>query len=244
MNPPLVVQEFVIVVAAKNHNPSLLNPDFLKYSGIVPTEWELARNPVYTNRFTQITFTNGVSIVAEPNRVIFLEAIESKTDGEIATPAIARKYVEVLPKLEYYAIGINPRGYVSYEDNPVGARKYLSEKVLSPGAWQEVGTAPVQAKIDFVYTLERGSMNLSINEASLRFPDEKTVPVVLFSGNFSYDVTGETETERNSCLYGVIDNWQADLEIYKDIVNTKFLAGETKSTVGVKPELVLSGSAA
>ncbi|AFZ61076.1 hypothetical protein H6G54_29805 [Anabaena cylindrica FACHB-243] len=223
MSQTLITQEFGIIIAAKNHKPTILNPDFLKYSGIVPIEWELARQPIYTQSVSQVAFTNGIAIIAEPTRVMFIEAIENKAVEEIAVPAIAKKYVEALPNVEYEAVGINPRGYISFDQQQDAARLFLTETLLASGAWQEVGTAPVRATLNLAYTLERGPFYLSINEAALRNPDETSTPILLFSGSFSYEVKSETPLERKSSLHQALDNWQADLSAYQEIISTKFL---------------------
>jgi hypothetical protein len=243
MTTSLVVQELVIVIAAKNLNPIVLTPEFLKYSSIVPAEWELARQPMCTQQGSQVTFTNGISIVAQPQRVMFAEAIDGKVAAEVAIPSIARKYVQTLPNLDYQAIGLNPRGYITFDSEPGAAHKYISEKLLSAGEWQEVGTAPVRATINLAYTLERGVFNLSVNEAALRQPDETITPLVLFSGNFSYDIAGKNGEEKLTSLYQAIENWQADVDSYKNIINTKFLASKAEPKVMVPDLFAMSASA-
>lgn len=243
MNKTLVVQELVIVIAANNHNPTILNPDFLKYSGIARADWELARQPIYTNRVAQVIFTNGISVVAEPNRVMFFEAIDGKAAASVIIPGMAHKYVETLPNIEYQAISHNPRGYAAFDSQQDAASKYIAETLLSPGAWQEVGYEPVRTTLNFAYTLERGQFNLSVNSAALRQQDETTTPIVLFSGNFSYELVGDTGAERLQNLHQAIDNWQGDLETYKDIVNTKFLADKAKNEVVVPNLFAMSASA-
>ncbi|NJK55969.1 MAG: hypothetical protein HC939_08200 [Pleurocapsa sp. SU_5_0] len=112
MNQALEIQELAIVITAKNYDPSLLNPGLLKYSGIVPSDWELAREPISSNRGSQIIFNNGVYIAAQPNRLMFVKALnnqENIKDAEI--PKIAQRYIEILRTIEYQAIGINFRGY-------------------------------------------------------------------------------------------------------------------------------------
>ena len=42
----LITQELAIVISVKTQNPSLLNEDFLKQTGIVPSDWKLARELV------------------------------------------------------------------------------------------------------------------------------------------------------------------------------------------------------
>lgn len=236
MNKSLVVQELVIVIAAKNLSPTILNPDFLRYSGIVPENWEFQRQPIYSDRVAQVIFTNGISIVAEPQRVVFIEAIDNKATTEVAIPGIARKYVQTLPNVEYQAMGLNPRGYVTFDKGQDAARKYLAETLLSPGPWNEVGIRPTRATINYAYTLERGQFNLSVNEAALRQQDETTTPIVLFSGNFDYDIAGNTGSEKLESLYQSLENWQGDLETYINIVNNKFLLSSVQ-TKAVVPNL-------
>jgi hypothetical protein len=93
--PQISVQELVIVIAAKNNNPTILTADFLKYSGIIPSDWELARQPVLTHNASQVIFTNGISIVAETNRIIFIEQVTDKSADEIAIPQIAQNTIGV-----------------------------------------------------------------------------------------------------------------------------------------------------
>lgn len=96
---------------------------------------------------------------------MFMEAIGGKEVSSVAVPGIARKYVETLPNVEYQAIGLNPRGYVPFDGQQDAARKYIGETLLSPGAWQDVGTAPVRTTLNYAYTLERRQFNLSVSEA-------------------------------------------------------------------------------
>ncbi len=242
MSQTLITQEFGIIIAAKNHKPTILNPDFLKYTGIVPTEWELARQPIYTQSVSQVAFTNGIVIIAEPTRVMFIEAIENKPVEEIAVAAIAKKYVEALPNVEYEAVGINPRGYVAFEKDIDAARLFITETLLSAGTWQEAGTAPVRATLNLAYTLERGQFYLSVNEAALRNADETSTPIVLFSGSFSYEVKSETPVERKNSIHQGIDNWQADLLAYQEIISNKFL-GKTSEDKTVVPNVFVMSAA-
>lgn len=242
MSQTLVTQEFGIILAIKGNKPAVLNQDFLKYSGIIPDEWELARAPINTNNGSQVTYTNGLSIVAEPSRVIFIESIEDKTAASILVPNIARNYVKSLPNVEYQAVGINPRGYITCTQDLDSARQYIAEKLLSSGTWQEEGTAPMRATLNLAYTLERGPFYLSINEAALRNPDETTTPIVLFSGSFSYELSGETGAQRLENLHQAIDNWQDDLETYASIIKTKFISHSDESTLLVPNVFAMSAA--
>ena len=226
MNQELVIQDLVIVIAAKNHKPSLLNPDFLKCSGIVPSNWELAREPINANNVSQVVFTNGITITAEPQRVILAQPIKDVDVESILIPEIARKYAQALPNMEFEAIGINPRGYVPFSSGEDTARQYITHTLLSPGAWQSEGEEPMRASLNLVYKLQRAPFYLTVTEAALRAEaeGETNTPIIMFSGSFSYELNGENNAEKLLKLNSVFDNWQSDLEDYKNIISNKFLA--------------------
>jgi hypothetical protein len=50
----------------------------------------------------------------------------------------------------------------------------------------------------------------------------------LFSGSFQYEIAGELEGEKLQHLYKLLENWQPDLEAYREIVNKRFLGQEVE----------------
>jgi hypothetical protein len=222
MNRTLSLQELAIVVSTPNQNPSVINLEFLKYSGVIPMEWELARAPIYTNQASQIVFQNGVAIAAQPDRVMFLEAINAKSDTDIQVAEVAQKYTAIMQRMEYQAIGINLRGYVE-QDTEDAPREYMTQTLLAPGAWHEFGEEPMRATVNLAYTLKDGRFSLSVNDATLQMPEEEAKPVILFSGNFSYDLSEFEGTARSEKLSMLIGNWQSDVDMFRDLINAKFL---------------------
>ncbi|MBW4617063.1 MAG: hypothetical protein KME21_28240 [Desmonostoc vinosum HA7617-LM4] len=217
------VQELLIAIAIRHQNPSILTADFLKYTGIVPNDWELARPPVITNTAAQVVYQNGVSIVAEVNRVIFAEKIATKKTSEVQIPIVAHQFIQTVKQLSYQGVGINLRGIVPYEPQNLSARNYTFSKLLQPGAWQDFGHAPVEASIRLVYKLDETQVFLEISEAKLQYPDQTTKPAVLFSANFSRMITQEESIARLAAVGAVIDKWDSDVETLKELINNKFL---------------------
>ena len=82
----------------------------------------------------------------------------------------------------------------------------------------------MRVNLNLVYKYERASMYLNITEAAIQAEDKTTTPIVIFGANYSYKVNGESNAEKLAYLHQVIDNWQADLEAYSNLVNNKFLA--------------------
>jgi hypothetical protein len=115
MTPKVTIQELALALTAKNHSPTLLNSDFLKYSGILPPDWELARPPILGSQISQVAFTNGINIVAQSNAITFIESLNTKPLEDTKIPAIIRKYVEALPRTDYQTLTINPRSFITFE---------------------------------------------------------------------------------------------------------------------------------
>ncbi|MGB3654037.1 MAG: hypothetical protein WBA41_22895 [Rivularia sp. (in: cyanobacteria)] len=82
----------------------------------------------------------------------------------------------------------------------------------------------MRASVELVYNLERAPFYLKITEAALQETEEKVTPIIIFNGSFSYQVNGESNTEKLAVVHSVINNWQSDLEDYQNIINNKFLA--------------------
>lgn len=224
MSKSIQIQELAIAITAKNLNPNVVNLDFLKYSNIISSDWEVARPPVYTKNLTQLVFQNGIVIVAQPNRIVFAEAIDTDTKDiqELQISQLAAKYVEKLPNIEYQAIGINPKGFVNFADSN-GTTNYFLNNLLASGEWREFGNSPLKAAIHLSYTLEDSQLNLIINEGLLRISEDKNIPAVLFSGNFNYNVAAIEQEKKLQNLHQIIQDWKSNLETYKELINDKFL---------------------
>jgi len=219
MNKILEVTELAIVIATPNYDPTLLHPSFLSGSGIIPRDWTLTQQPTISNSGSALNYSNGINLAATRDRVMFIESLLSKDNLDI--PQIAHRYLNTLPNLPYTGAGLNFRGYISFSNEPEGARQYLFETFFASRPWQNQGTAPVQAGINLVFTFEETKLNLSINEAQLQLPEQEKVSVVLFTGNFACEpVSQQSPQERLKEIQQFISGWEENLDTYEKVVNS------------------------
>ncbi|TAE61768.1 MAG: hypothetical protein EAZ87_00930 [Nostocales cyanobacterium] len=216
------IQELAIAITAKNLRPTVITPEFLSYTGIVPADWELAREPIFNNLIVQLFYKTGIGIVAQPNNITIVEVVNQKKPEDIQIPRITQQLVEKLSQVEYQRAGINPRGFVTF-DTEAEAYQYINGKILSPGAWQEFAGAKVNAALQLSYPVNGGILNVSINQANVQFTD-KTIPAILFSGNYNYNLPGNNPTEKQQSLQKIIANWQVSVGTFQKLLKENFLS--------------------
>lgn len=224
------LQELAIVIAVKELDPTLLTPEFLNYSQIVPADWEVATEPVRSFQGSQVTFKNGISIIAQPQRISFAELASGKPGLELEIPKVATKFVDVLSNLSYVGVGVNLRGYIDFGSDKQQSRDFIFQHLLAPGAWQQMGIAPLQAGINLSYTFDERRLNLSISEATLENADHQVNAIALFGGNFDYDIAGQVPAAAHiTRIKQIVANWQRDLTLYQEVVGQFMLSGSVIS---------------
>ncbi|MBE9166245.1 hypothetical protein IQ238_01425 [Pleurocapsales cyanobacterium LEGE 06147] len=233
------LEEIAVTIAAQNLTPTLMSQDFLKFSGIIPQDWELAQQPVLNLALAQLTFQNGITFLAQPGTISISESVGNKMLEELKVPQIASKYIEKLPHAEYVGLSNSPKIIVPFPGHPEAVSQYMTQNLLSQGSWQEIGTGILQAGINLVYLLDRCQLNITVNQVKLQQPQQSReslempngmghssplVAALLFSGNFNYNIATDDLQQPLSKLIQGINYWQTDFNAFREIVTQKFLA--------------------
>lgn len=229
------IEEISLIIAAKDLTPTMMSQDFLKFSGIIPKEWELAQQPVLNPNFAQLNFTNGININAQPRTITISESLGNRKLTELNIAQVASKYIEKLPHAEYMGMSCSPKILIPFPSTPETVRDFITGTLLGSGAWKKIGIAPVQAGINLMYLLDRCQLTMNISEARLQQPQKQPIIAILFSGNFNYSVNLQDEkSDRLTQISSFMANWQSDFEEFRTIVNEKFLdAGNASSAQSI-----------
>ncbi|MBE9117612.1 hypothetical protein IQ249_17070 [Lusitaniella coriacea LEGE 07157] len=134
-------------------------------------------------------------------------------------PDIAQNYIQTQPQLNYQAITLAPRTFITFPEAGDEAAHNTITNLLAPAPWQTLGTAPVKANLNLTFTFENRQLNLSIAEVKLQREGKAPQPAVLFSGNFSYQIAASSVGEKFEQLKARINNWQADWETDQETLN-------------------------
>ena len=127
----LMVLSTNVVVLARFHNPSVLNPDFLRNNKIINKSWK-ETEVVTTQAFSQIKFQDkGVTIQAVPEQL----QIKHEVLGDFPekTPAcnITKQYLRNLKHVNYTSVGLN----WSAAFPKSGAEEWLVNRFIKSSKW-------------------------------------------------------------------------------------------------------------
>ena len=208
MNQPLTLHEVNMVIVGEDHNPSILNPDFLWRNCIVPEDLKLDDNiPTMSSPIgSQCIFENGLRIVSEPNRVTFSQSNPGENNF---CHEIAREYLKTVPLVHYTAVGINFAGSFPTPNGNQSLRN-----MLRPGKWDEFENRVPSPEISLAYPLRGKTVNLTIKSDAAENKES-----VFVRGNFHRDIQAE-QGESHLVAMTMVDDWESDLKCYEKLVQT------------------------
>jgi hypothetical protein len=216
---PFVIQHLALVVVARNHNPTIVNPDFLRTNHIVPDNWELGAPPLCVEPIASVTYATGVNITAQADRVSFTEPIAGKNRTAVVLPDIVTKYAETLRHVNYHALGINPTGHIVFGQDAVPqVREFIIKRFLAHTQWGEWKQPPMTAGVRLAFTVDPWIMNVSIDEGIVQLPGKPPLAAVVASGNFHKDLSGKTVEERLKDLLETLKQWNTALDHFANFV--------------------------
>lgn len=213
--------QFSVVVVGKTHNPSILNPDFLRENKIVPKEWgwEVSET-VTTPPFAIVRYANGCSVTVEQQKLQVTDLSVDTDPTSSRAGAIAAAYVQTLPHVRYTSGGINFQSIVE-TDEP---EAYLRERFIKDGPWKEYALPLTAAGIRMVYPLkDAGRITLSLDAGEAQRGDaEKKAKVIIANANFHRDCGQDLPaSEVATLLASVEQDWETYCDLLCAALNTR-----------------------
>ncbi len=166
--------------------------DFLVQKDIVPKDFEVIKEKtIYAFPISQISYTNGFSIIIEPNRTLFqilnIPNYKEKREKPLnLLKEISSKYVTLFREiLECKFIGIN----FDFIKDDLRFETFV-EQSINPNSsfFNFEGKKSDIQKIDISYSLKGKKFNITINKISKRNIETNTEDfITLFKINIHYD---------------------------------------------------------
>ena len=115
-HPVFNLKSVAVVVAARFHNPSILNPDFLVRQGIVPEDWKVGET-VTTPAVSVVKYDNGVEWLVDQSRLTITESAGPGFGNNYRVHQIAEAYIRKLPYVPYRSLDLHFK-VVMHEPDP------------------------------------------------------------------------------------------------------------------------------
>ena len=205
--------EFSVVIAAKFNNPTILNPDFLRYNGIVDNQYEVNGSPITTPAFSQVIFNKGISVSSTPDQIIFQQTGDRLGSKEICSPAIAVRYLKCVPHVSYSAIGINPKGLLTNRPD-----NHVFSMLREGGSWIGFNDINPAVTLKTVYDFGDRKIAVEISE-SHQLAASKNITGTVFQGNFHHESKGQNVGSRINHLNSILEAWKRDLNDFYILID-------------------------
>lgn len=206
---------FSVVITGRFNDPSIINQDFLKHENVIDADLEIKEPPLVTPVFSQVAFTNGLAIRAEPDRVIFEQQAPKLTKNDIVCVETSKRFINNVGIVSYNSVGINPKGI---RNIPPDAQEKVVNTLVERGKWASFKDVTPEVHLKTVYRYENRMITLDIGEVTSKINDNIEPPCMMFQANIHRPLAQITPPERVNLLISILDSWEDDLEDFRNIV--------------------------
>ncbi|WP_423908359.1 hypothetical protein [Candidatus Spongiihabitans sp.] len=206
------LENAAVVLVANTHNPSIINPDFLKNNGIIPADCKVGQELLVTPILAKLAFQN-VMLTVVPEQLHLEERNKNPENNRFLDSSMlydcTKKYVTALPHIPYIALGLNWRIRI-----PMPAPdSWFKERFLKGGAWQEK-IKPV----NFVFKIQHDIATVYTLITEIQDGD------VMISCNFHFNL--ENENRKIKRITETIDNWKMHKKTFETDLQKYFTQEE------------------
>ncbi len=212
------ISGFSVVVLAQANNPTIINPDFLHYNGIVDKDRQLDGPAISTPAFSQVMFQGGLIIKADPDRVVFEQSGTSLEVPDIVCVDAARGYIKTVPHVPYRAVGLNPKAYVVRGNSMQGG---VSEGLVSKGTWMAFNAVTPTFALKATYEFHEKRMTFDVSEGKVNEVEGEAIAMI-YQSNIHRDITETNQQLRISSVLSILDSWENDLSDFRELVTLSF----------------------
>lgn len=207
------LNQFSLVLAANENNPTILNPDFLERAEIVNPKWDWkpGGQKITTPGYSTVQYDSGVVVTSQPRALEIVDGVSHKPkDSKI--PAVMSAYAQKVQYVTYTGIGINFKS-ATLTDNP---QTVLENKFLKSMVHNDKEQAPQALGLKFVYPLENGRVVYSIDTGAAIDGTEKKDAIIL-SANYHRDLNVPDDSSQVGIL--ISNNLESDWDSYCEFLS-------------------------
>lgn len=209
---------FSIVFAARSNNPTILNPDFLKFNGIVDESFELKEKPICTEPFAQVSYKNHINIISQLDKVVFSINITDGINEQFdVVYNIAKKYLKCIPHVFYTGIGINPKYFLKSPEGMTPERFILDNFIKEKDELNKL--LSISVKFTF-QAYENTKCTMEVMPGEIEENDIMSQGVIVAS-NFHHEIPTDYDGKIESMI-SILDSYKKDIDYFNSEIISKY----------------------
>ncbi len=217
--------ELSVVLVANQNDPSILNPDFLRFNGIVDKALELKQPPMSTPMFSQLVYEGDISVRAEPHRFVFEQKGQPLNEDECVVPEIAEHFVKTVSHIPYNAIGINAKSFRSPNHK---SRYSVADTLLDSGEWMSFRDLRPDIHLKAIYNYESRRISLDFGGVGAIRNDGAMGQGLVFQANIHRDIGEGNQEQRIEKASSILGAWKDDISDFNSLVAKFHLMGMSR----------------
>ena len=210
-----------VVLVAEQIDPNTIGETFLRQHSIIQDDYVVAQTPILTPVLSQIVFRNGLSIVAEPSRLLIVHKGDDLDTDTNRCSEFAIKYLDCAPLPPFKAIGINFRSVVPRTDED-SEKLNMARFFKDHAQWLQFGDTTPDLSFKANYRGRDKTINLEVGPAQKQ--GDSSHIGLLHVVNFHRDLDFVDTTQTHSRLTTILSDWKHDLHEFEQIVSSLYKA--------------------
>ena len=217
--------ELSVVLVANQNDPSILNPDFLRYNGIVDDALKLAQSPMSTAMVSQVVFDGDIAVRAEPHRFVFEQKGDPISEDACVVPEFAGRFVRAVSHIPYRAIGINAKSFRPPNDE---SRYSVADALLDGGKWMSFRDIQPDVHLKAVYSYEGRRITFDAGGVGAVGGHGALGHGLLFQANIHREIAERDQERRIERASAILNAWKEDISDFNDLVAKFYKMGMSR----------------
>ena len=190
-------------------NPAHINPDSLRFNGVVPSDWAIVHPVTLETGLSRINYENSLSISASQSNVFFNQRLLENPDAELVVLDVARRYLNHPPTYLRFNAVIIGFAFVAFESQQ-SERPFSIPALAIP--YEEIAPA---VSLRSIYQLGDRHVDVTVDEALPR--QEGKGPPLNIRGQVQYVVRERTPPDDLEFVRNTLANLQSTFETFLEI---------------------------
>ena len=204
--------ELAIILGASRFDPAHINPDFLRYNGIVDANWQVDPPVIIESGFSLVEYNNGLSLTATNDHLRVSQTVQTEGIGETLVPDVVNRYLPMAPwPVEYQHIYTDLIGVIPVAGNGFNPQFSPLEDLSQRVRFSDL-TPIMQVRAEYRFP----DKSITIYASEVR--NESEITSLRFSAHIHRGIASDiSPAERDEFIKSTLEKWHDDTRDFDEL---------------------------